>query len=797
MALLRDLRFALRSLLRSRGYAVAAILTLTLGMTLCTTALVVVKAYLLTGLPYPAADRLYWIRYAAPDQDMPRGLEQLDWTTLSDVIEHPVAWDLDMFYLLGGEYAESAPGAWVTEGFVHGLGIQPAIGRGFDRQAFVAGGPNVALISHRLWTTRFSGDPAIVGRTFSAYVSDRPNEAEAFTIIGVMPPSFWHINPYTDILAPLRAPTFPYMARLKPGVTAAGATARVSTFVRSGVSGVPVGWSARLESVHDVHVSQVRRPLTTASIAAGLVLLVGCGNVAGLILVRWTRRQREIAVRAALGAGRAAIARMLIAEGAIVAAAAALLAIAASRALLAWLVPIAQQQLGRSAPGGEAAFAMDMRVIGFAAAAGAATAILCSLVPMIALLRPGLAALHAGGRAATEGPRSRAFRNVLVTVQIAVSLALLCGSSLMLRSVREMLRVDFGFDARQVLTASLTLRQARYPDAAAWSGMFDRMLDSLANTAGVRTAALTNVWPVQQPTLMSVAVAGQQGSSTRAGVHGISAGYFDALEIPIAAGRRFAPEDRGGSEPVAIVSETLARRLAPASGAIGTYIDITRPAGPGPAITVRRRIVGIARDIRQGLDDGELADVYVPMMQSPSRFAFLVIEVTGPPADALPGVRDAMRQVDPELALDRVRPLQSIVDALVTRPQFMTTLLGALSLAAAVLALVGLYGVIAYAVRQREREVAVRLAIGAAPRQIAGLFVRQAARLIASGLLLGIVLTLLAARFIESELFGVSARDPLALAAAAAAFGLAALIAVWYPARRASITDPAAALRSD
>src|SRR5688500_9638301 len=277
MALVRDVRFAFRSLLRSRGYTAASVLTLTLGMTLFTTAVASVKAYLLTGLPYPAADRLYWIRYAPPDQDLPRGMEKLDWTSLADVIEHPVAWDLDMFYLLGGEYAESAPGAWVTEGFVRGLGIQPAIGRAFDPSAFLTGGPNVALISHRLWTTRFGGDSSIVGRTFTAYVSDRPNEAEHFTIVGVMPPSFWHINPYTDILAPLRAPTYPYMVRVKPGVTAADAAARVSTLVRSGTS-VSEGWSARLESLHDGYVAQVRRPLTTVSVGALLVQLVGCAN---------------------------------------------------------------------------------------------------------------------------------------------------------------------------------------------------------------------------------------------------------------------------------------------------------------------------------------------------------------------------------------------------------------------------------------------------------------------------------------------------------------------------------------
>jgi putative ABC transport system permease protein len=797
MALLRDLRFAIRSLLRSRGYAAAAILTLALGMTLCTTALVVVKAYLFTGLPYPAADRLYWIRYAAPDQDMPRGMEKLDWTSLSDVIEHPVAWDLDMFYLLGGQYAESAPGAWVTEGFVRGLGIQPSIGHGFDAEAFVSGGPNVAIISHRLWTTRFGSDPGIVGQTFAAYVSDRPNEAEKFTIIGVMPPSFWHINPYTDILAPLRAPTFPYMARLKAGVTAADASARISRLVRAGTAGVPEGWSARLESLRDAHVAQIRRPLTTASIAAALVLLVGCGNVAGLLLVRWTRRQREIAMRAALGASRAAIARMLIAEGTIIAAVATLLAVIVSSALTSWLAPLAQQQLGRSAPGGAVAFGTDLRVVGFAAAVGAATAILCSLVPMIALLRPGLAALHAGGRGATEGPRSRVMRNVLVTVQIAVSLALLSGSSLMLRSVGEMLRVNMGIDASQVVTGSLTLRLARYPDPAAWAGAFDRMLDALGRTAAVRTAGLTNAWPVQQPALIAIAPAGQNGGSTRAAVHGVTDGYFDALAIPMAAGRRFASRDRPGGEPVAILSETLSQRLGPSSGALGAYIDISESVRSGPPASVRRRIIGIARDVRQGIDDNDLADVYVPLMQAPTRFAFLIIRVSGASAEAVPQVRESLRQVDPELALDRVRPLQSIVDELVTRPQFMTTLLGALAAAAAVLALVGLYGVIAYAVRQREREVAVRLAVGAAPRQIARLFVRQAARLIASGLALGIAITLMTTRFIESELFGVSAHDPMALAGAAALFGLSALAAVWYPARRASLTDPAIALRSE
>ena len=795
MGMARELRFAIRGLIRARGFTALAVLTLAVGMTLCTTAAVAIKAYLLTGLPYPAAGRLYWIRYAPPNQELPRTMEKLDWSSLSDVIEHPVAWDLDMFYLLGGEYAESAPGAWVTDGFVRGLGIQPAIGRGFDARSFVPGGPNVAIISHRLWTTRFGGDPSILGSSFAAYVSDRPHEAETFTIIGVMPPSFWHVNPYTDILAPLRAPTYPYMARLRPGVTPAEAAARITALVRAGGGALPADWSVRVESAHDVHVAQVRRPLTTVGIAATLVLLVGCGNVAGLLLVRWARRQREIAVRAALGAGRGAISRMLIAEGALIAAAATVVSVVATLAILSWLAPIAQQQLGRSAPGGVDAFAIDVRVVAFVAAAGALTAILCSLVPMAALLRPGLLALYAGGRGATDGPRSRRTRNALIAVQIAASLTLLCGASVMFRSVQAMLRVDLGFDDDRVITSSLTLRQNRYPDAAAWSGAFTRILDALQRTPAVESVGLTNVWPVQQPS--SVTVTSGAGGTARAGVHGITAGYFDVLRIRVTAGRPFAPGDRAGAEDVAIVSETLARRLAPGANVVGTFIDVPQPADRGAAVAVRRRIVGIASDVRQEPGDNDLMDVYVPMVQAPTRFAVLMVRTSGSPFDAIPVIRQAVREVDSELALDRIRPLQTITSALVSRPRFMTSLLTALAIAAAILAVVGLYGVIAYAVRQREREIAVRLAVGAAPRQIVALFMSHAVRLVAAGLALGLVLTLVASRLIESELFGVSARDPIALAMAATAFSTAALLAVWHPARRAATTDPAVALRSE
>jgi putative ABC transport system permease protein len=794
--ILRELRFAIRGLGKAPGFTAGTIVMLALGMTLCTTALVVVKAYLLSGMPYPAADRLFWIRYAVPGQQGPRDMEKLDWTSLNDVLEHPVAWDLDMFYLLGGSGAESAPGAWVTPGFVQGLGIAPALGHGFTEDAFREGGPNQVLISHRLWASRFGLDPAITGRTFSAYVSDRPNEAESFTIVGVLPETFWHINPYTEVLAPLRAPSFPYMARLRAGVSASDAAARITQLVRSGAVAVPEGWTATLESAANAHVAAIRPTLRTISIGAAMVFLVACANVAGLLLVRANRRGREIAVRAALGAGRAALARMLLLEGLVLAAAASGASLLLTYLLMGPLAPAAQQQLGRSAPGGTAAFTIDLTVLLFTVAVGACTAVVCSLVPLGATFRPQpLGSL--GTRAATEGPRSRRFRSALIAVEIAASLSLLAGSALMLRSVARMLEVDLGFSAEQVLNASVTLRQNRYPDAASRGAAFERMVTALEEMPVIQTAALSNAWPVQQPTLIEVQAAGVPSSAARAAIHGVTDAYFETMSIPLIAGRGLSDRDRAGSEPVAVISSALARRLWPDGAAIGSGVAVPQARERGEPVTVTRRIVGIVADVRQGPGDEELADVYVPMLQAPTRFAFVLAKTHGDPALALPAVRETFRSIDPELSLDRARGMQGLVDALTARPRFMTILLGSLAAVAALLALAGVYGVVAYAVRQREREIAVRLAVGASPAQVVGLFVREGGIVVGAGLALGIVITLAATRVIASELFGVSPRDPAALGAAILAFGLAGLVAVWAPARRAAHTDPAVALRAD
>ena len=797
-AILADLRLAVRSLTHARGFTATAILTLGLGLTLCASAMVVVRAYLFSDLPYPAADRLYTIRYAPPGQPQPEDMEALDWSSLNDVIEHPVAWDLDAFYLLGGENAEMTPGAWVTPGFVQGLGINPAIGRGFDQSAFLKGNSNVALISHRLWQSRYGGDPAVVGRTFMAYVSDRPEEAESFTIIGVLPQGLWHFNNYTDILAPLRAPTYPYMVRLRTGVTAETAAARITSLVRTGAANVPQNWRAEVVSAHAQYVASVRPLLRTVTTAAALVLLVACGNLATLLLIRATRRQKEIAVRNALGAGRWAIARMLLVEALVLGTAASLLALFATGLTLDAITPLVQQQLGRTAPGGATALAIDTRVLLVVLGAGLLTATICALAPLTTALGPRLlGALQSGGRTTTDGVGPQRIRAALIALEIAASLTLVAGSTLMVRTVITLLRTDLGFSGERILNTSVTLRQNRYPDAASRLAMFERMAATLGSLPGAESVGMTTAWPLQQARLHPVGTPEASVATTRAAIQGVNDTYFDALAIPISAGRAFTRSDRLGTEPVALVSDTLARRLWPDGNAVGRRIVVPQDQDEGEPIAVTRMVVGTVRDVRQIPADEDLADVYVPILQTPGRFAFLLLRTAGAPANWLSPVRAAFRELDPEIAVQGGRPLSITMKEATSRPRFLAWLLGSFAGIAALLALVGAYGVIAYAVRQREREIAVRLAIGADPARITRLFLRQGSWILLAGLVLGLIGVLAGSRLIESQLYGVTPRDPATLAAAVAAFATAGLIAIWWPARRAAATDPAIALRSE
>jgi putative ABC transport system permease protein len=792
-----DVRLAVRSLLKDRGFTLPAILTLGLGMTLCAAVFSVVNAYLVQTLPYPEASRLYNVRYGPPGSNVPRSLESLDWSALASAVEHPIAWDLDVFYILGGDHAESASGAWVTPGFIQGLGIAPAIGRGFDADAFVPGSPQMALISHRLWQMRFAGDLNIVGRRFQAYVSDRPDETEVFTIIGVLPREFWHMNPYTDILTPLRAPTYPYLVRLREGVRPTDAAARMTALVRRATSGLAADWRVDLVSTHEQYVSTVRPILNAVAGAAALVLLIAWANVAGLLIVRATRRRKEIAVRMALGAGRTAIARLLILEGLVLGANATAIGLASSSLLMRWLAPLIQRQLGRTAPGGAVAFATDGTIIAGAAIVGVLIAVACGLAPLALSWRVTLQGLHGGGRTGTEGRGAPRTRSVLIALEVAASLALLAGSLLMVQTVVRSLRVDLGIRAEGVLTTAFTLRERSYPAADGRLAFYERTIARLAALPGVESVALRTGWPLQPPRPETVETG--DGGTTRAGVATVTSEYFATLKVPITAGRTFTSADRLGNEAVAIASETLARRLWPNRTPIGAHVLVADRDEARDAPRAARRVVGIVRDVRQTAADDDLADLYVPMLQQPGRFsgAYVRAAHTRNAGALFSAVRAAFAKIDPDIAIGPPRLLQDAIDEQSSRPRFLAWLLGGFALVAGLLALVGVYGVIAYAVRQREREIAVRMAIGADARIITRLFLQQGGVVLALGLALGLVGAVGAGRALESQLFGVGPSDPFTLVMTLTGFGAAGLCAIWWPARRAARTDPAALLKEE
>jgi hypothetical protein len=1030
-AFMSDLRSAVRSLRRARGFTGVAILTLGLALTLCLTVLRIVNAYLVHTLPYPGADRLYSVRYAPAGQPEPARLEALDWHSLSDVIEHPIAWDLDMFYLLGdaAPTPEPAQGAWVTPGFVDGLGIRPAIGRGFGAEDFEAGRPNVVLMGHRLWQNRFGGDPAIVGRRFRAYVSDRPEETETFTVIGVLSPDFWHLNPYTEVLAPLRAPTYPYLVRLREGVPASAAEARITALVhaslrspspspapsqssaaapvRAGAPSLGEDWPVALTPTHASYVAQVRPLLLAAGAAAGLTLAIGCANIAVLLLVRASRREKEMAVRRALGAGRAQIARLVAIEALLLAGVATMVGLAGSSVAMAWLTSLVERQLGRPAPGGASAFALDGVVLLGAIACGLFTTCVSAFAPLAASWRTSVSqALARDSRGATDGPGRRRARSALIALEVAASLALLTGAALMVDSALRMLRVDFGMRTTDVLTASVALRQRSYPDAASRADYFERLLARLPRIAGAQSIAVADWWPLQQPQLRAVeaergtaagarlplapasraahasgagaaraagtGTAGQatqansraarasgaisargavdasgvvdargavnasgtvdaprvvsvagaasapgEGSAdeavgadaaasagaaakgdaaagaaargserlgegdgagrvaTRSGVLGVSPDYFATLGIPLRDGRAFTSGDRAGGEAVAIVSATLARRLWPAMRAVGQRLRVkddeaeaeAPSAGPtgaarGSRVTVRSGaaaagrtavrggvtgdagaagrggaaadagaaarsgaaagagasadggaaasgvaprvsqsssylVVGVADDVRQTHADDDLADVYVPLLQRAGRFGFVYLRVQGSSAHWERDLRVACADVDAEVSIGTPRLLQSAVDRERARPRFLAWLLAGVSAFAAAITLVGLYGVIAYAARQREREIAVRMALGAGRATVTRQFLGEGAAVLAIGLVAGLCAAPAIGRILESQLYGVRPFEPRVLAISTVAFAACGLLAIWRPARRAATTDPALALKGD
>ena len=790
--LVSDLRYALRSLRRAPGFTVAAVASLGCGIALIAITLAVANAYLIRSLPYPNADRLYHVVYSEPGQLEPHDLSALDWAALGEIVEVADYSAATRFYLAEDGYTTEEPGLSVAPGSLDILGVAVTAGRRFEPSDFLPGAEPVALIGQRLWRERFRGDPAAIGRTFHASTGDQSRLPAALRIVGVLPPEFRFARGYErgtmEIVVPLQAPARAYMVLLRDGVPTALAEQRLTAAVAGAAVELPAGWHGiRLEPVQARYVAGIRQILVTITGAAALVLVIVAGNVAILTLLRNLRRQQEVAIRLALGAGTRQILRLLAAEAFLLTGMAMLLGLSVTISALGLLAPWIETNLGRAVPGGAAALRLDPAVLLLIGSAGLVVALTLAAVPLLASRwRQPAGSLRQSSRAGTDGLAARRARSALVAMEVAGTLALLVGCGLMLRSMMNITRTDLGIATGSVVRSRIALPNHTYPDAASRLRFYERFADELSarTRAGV---AFTGYPPLAESVAHQVEMDGATEGGPLADVRSVSPGYFNVLEIPIVQGRGFTAIDRIGGEPVAIVSQALAERLSPGGNILGRRIRSAEQPVTGAPMGDWRTIVGVVRDVRQSFIDQRPHEIYLPFYQLPGQYAPLLIRTDLPTEQWRETLRATVAVVDPSALIGPVAALASEVDSQSASRRFLTSLLTGFAALAALIAILGIYGVTTYAVRQREREVAIRSALGATGQDVLAMFLKEAGRV------LGAVMV---ARMIQHQLHGVPMLDGVTLAAATLLLVAAGLLATWWPARRAAGRNPSAVLNA-
>jgi putative ABC transport system permease protein len=792
-----DVRLAVRTLARSPGFTIATLASLSAGFAVAICALAIANAYQARSFPFPNVGRLYHLMYAPPGPVEPRGMSGIDWSTASDVVEHAVTTSGQTFYLSADDGARSARGLEVSPGFIQALGVRAALGRTFVPADFQDQNAPVAMIGHELWRDHFGGDPSVVGRVVRVDVEGQ-TEPELLQIVGVLRPSFWFGRSSADsvgIMTLLRRPATTYMVALREGVSVEHAQRRLTSIAAGTATWLPAQWpGVRLEAMHDRYVEPLRPMLRAIIIAAVLVVLLTCVSVAVLVVLRTTRRSRDVAVRVAHGASRAHLLRLFGAETGVLAIAAIVLGTALTATSLRVIAPSIETHLGKPSAGGPSAIAIDGGVALAMTVVVALVAVSLGLIPALIPWQRRLApTLRGDARAGADNQWTRRARAWLIGVEIAGSVALLVGCGIMIRTAVSIQTTNLGTDFGSVLRARVVLRGSRYPDAAAYERFHVDLKERLA--AHGLNAAFSG-WPPFIDHPLHTVEGGATPRAITSGMVSVGAGYFETVGIALRQGRAFDATDRSTSEPVAIISESLARTLWPTGGAIGgriRYVE-SRPSS-APEIPWRR-VVGVAADARQTYQDQTMLDLYVPTLQAdPERFISTLIRTNLGPAAATRIVRSTVATLDPTAVtgLARVVATENVELA---RVRFMRAMLAGFATLTALLAALGVYGVVAHSVRQRERELAIRVAIGASPRSIVALFLRESAGLLAAGIAVGAVASVGIARVLETRAFSAVALDPLTVVAAAAFMAAIGFLATLEPVLRAARRNPAAALHS-
>lgn len=804
----QDLRYGVRMLLKNPGFALIAMLSLGLGIGANTAIFSLVDAVLLRPLPFHNPERLVIVWEDATRIGFPRNTpapaNYADWKAQNKVFEDMAALNWSSYALTDEGEPEKVEAQSVTANFFSLLGVQPLLGRAFTPEEDTPGRNRVAIISYGLWQRRFGGDQAIIGKEILL-------DGQKHTVLGVMPSSFQFLSKETSLWVPIAFTPeqlanrgghyLTVVARMKPGVTVAQAHADIAAVTRRINQDNPTSWhgfelGSVVISLREQLAGEVRPALIVLLVAVSFVLLIACANIANLLLSRGAARYREIAVRAALGAARGRIIRQLLTES-------LLLAVAGGVAglLFAWLSFSFLKQIIPDGMEMNAGVRIDARIFGFTLLLSVLTGIIFGLAPALQAAKVDLneALKQSGGRTGT-GTGHRRLRSVLVIAEVALALVLLVGAGLLIQTFLKLRGLDIGLNPENVMTLRTQLPRSKYSELPKRAAFYEQVLERVRTLPGVTGAGYTTAVPLTwKGGTNGFMVEGHedrpgQDSQSRQ----VSTGYMEAMGLKLRQGRFFDDHDNAQSQMVAIINETMARQFWPGENALGKRFRPYSDDFQNRWVTV----VGIVSDVKEmGLEAPAKAAMFFPYQQL-QRMLWnmprdLIVRTAGDPTSVVAAVRQAIWSVDPAQPISNVRTMDEILSEEVAQRRIGMTLLAAFAALALLLASLGIYGVLAYAVTQRTQEIGIRMALGADRLSVLRLVMGDGARLAGTGIAVGLGLSFALTRLMSGLLFGVSASDPRTLAGVTLLLIVVALLACYLPARRATKVDPMIALRSE